>query len=431
MIEPLLDHGLPYSRKLCGHTSCVNALAFSSDGQFLASGGDDCVVYLWDFHQDDLHRPMCSFTGPHGNIFNLAFSARKQYLLSGGSDKPIFRFDVATRTQLDAGSSGSASIIYQDHSDCIRGLTCHSQHEELFLSASDDGSIRMHDGRGNGLSRAQATLQESVEVTDVRFHPTLEHNFLSTDSRGGVHLRDMRMAFGPLTQRTNGDMLAVTLLNHLPTLYSLHEYQPIATFSGLLLPDGPPVPSNQRTYCNTCTIKHGSFGSMGLETDGFYSAGSDDFRGYIWKVPNIAHLVNQRRRIGEREWDSQRSPSEIAFVESETNDRYIPLELSQPYCRLTGHDSIVNTTLFHPYLPHILTSGIENHITLHSPTPASPCSSSLQLSPPDVRTLPRSAIEGRLMTNDLSERETIGLFDQILRAEAGASLFHNSDDSNT
>lgn len=135
MIEPLLDHGLPYSRKLCGHTSCVNALAFSSDGQFLASGGDDCVVYLWDFHQDDLHRPMCSFTGPHGNIFNLAFSARKQYLLSGGSDKPIFRFDVATGTQLDAGSSGSASIIYQDHSDCIRGLTCHSQHEELFLSA--------------------------------------------------------------------------------------------------------------------------------------------------------------------------------------------------------------------------------------------------------------------------------------------------------
>lgn len=65
----------------------------------------------------------------------------------------------------------------------------------------------MHDGRGNGLSRAQGTLQESVEVTDVRFHPTLEHNFVSTDSHGGVHLRDMRMAFGPLTQRTNGGIV--------------------------------------------------------------------------------------------------------------------------------------------------------------------------------------------------------------------------------
>ncbi|KAL4263274.1 hypothetical protein AB1N83_004308 [Pleurotus pulmonarius] len=450
VIEPLLDNGLPYSRRLCGHTSCVNALTFSYDGQLLASGGDDCIVYLWDFHQDDVDLPMCSFTGPHGNIFNLAFSARKQYLISGGTDMSIFKFDIATGTQLAAGCSGSASVTYQDHADCIRGLTCHSHHDELFLSASDDGSIRMHDGRGSGLSRAQGTLQEFVEITDVRFHPTLEHNFVSTDSRGGVHLRDMRMAFGPLTQRTNGgivqsynttlskrgshrlgkpepssvvfnrdgDMLAVTLLNHLPTLYSLHESQPIATFSGSLLPDGSPVPSNQRTYCNTCTIKHGSFGSMGFESDGFYSAGSDDFRGYLWKVPGVAHLVNQRRQIKEREWGSQISPSEIAFVESESSDRYIPLELSRPYYRLTGHDSIVNTTLFHPYLPHILTSGIENHITLHSPTPASPCSTSLQRSPLGVRILHCSAIEGGLTTNDPSERESIGLFDRLLRAEA-------------
>ncbi|KAF4589943.1 hypothetical protein EYR38_009238 [Pleurotus pulmonarius] len=208
-------------------------------------------------------------------------------VLRGGTDMSIFKFDIATGTQLAAGCSGSASVTYQDHADCIRGLTCHSHHDELFLSASDDGSIRMHDGRGSGLSRAQGTLQEFVEITDVRFHPTLEHNFVSTDSRGGVHLRDMRMTFGPLTQRTNGgivqsynttlskrgshrlgkpepssvvfnrdgDVLAVTLLNHLPTLYSLHESQPIATFSGSFLPDGSPVPSNQRTYCNTCTIK--------------------------------------------------------------------------------------------------------------------------------------------------------------------------------
>lgn len=72
-------------RKLFGHSSCVNALAFSSgDGRFLASGGDgkslglctsgyhslrlryfiDMQIQIWDFHQNDVNVPSCSFRGP-------------------------------------------------------------------------------------------------------------------------------------------------------------------------------------------------------------------------------------------------------------------------------------------------------------------------------------------------------------------------------
>ena len=70
------------NRKLTGHNSCVNALAFSlGDGRWLASAGDgessfllqyalrtvaqtDHVVKLWDLHQDNLVAPSCSFSGP-------------------------------------------------------------------------------------------------------------------------------------------------------------------------------------------------------------------------------------------------------------------------------------------------------------------------------------------------------------------------------
>src|SRR6266404_7121678 len=53
-----------------------------------------------------------------------------------------------------------------------------------------------------------------------------------------------------------------------------------------------------------------------------------------------------------------------------------------------GHLSIVNTTLIHPVLPVIATSGIERHIILHSPTSSAPWATDLQLTPTTIRPLP-------------------------------------------
>jgi len=58
-------NGFPFSRKLVGHKSCVNILSFSRNGgKWLASGGDDFRVQLWDFNQDDVRRPSQTYAGP-------------------------------------------------------------------------------------------------------------------------------------------------------------------------------------------------------------------------------------------------------------------------------------------------------------------------------------------------------------------------------
>jgi WD repeat-containing protein 22 len=70
--------------------------------------------------------------------------------------------------------------------------------------SSDDGRIVLHDSRAEtSRTRAQSSLQLSAEVTGVQSHPRIEHMFATSDSYGGVYLRDARMAFGPLKQRTN------------------------------------------------------------------------------------------------------------------------------------------------------------------------------------------------------------------------------------
>jgi len=92
---------------------------------------------------------------------------------------------------------------------------------------------------------------------------------------------------------------------------------------------------------------------------------------------------------------------------------------------LLGHSSIVNTTLIHPHLLYIATAGIERDIRLHSPTPNSPCSKNMQLTPTDVRQLGDNEDANRIVylralaglpdamdDDDNPERTTIMMFDQ-------------------
>lgn len=52
------------------------------------------------------------------------------------------------------------------------------------------------------------------------------------------------------------DSLAQLLPKHYyPTIYSLHDPNPVAVCSARKLPGGDPVPENDRTYSNSCTIK--------------------------------------------------------------------------------------------------------------------------------------------------------------------------------
>jgi len=127
--------GLPYSRKLIGHSSCVNTLAFSSGGgRWLASAGDDLVVNLWDLHQEDVTTPSFSFSGHRSNVFTVAFSASNQYVFSGGTDRTILKYDMTRYTTNQLQGDGPTQT-YTQHSDIIRSVSCHPYQDEVFLSA--------------------------------------------------------------------------------------------------------------------------------------------------------------------------------------------------------------------------------------------------------------------------------------------------------
>jgi hypothetical protein len=53
----------------------------------------------------------------------------------------------------------------------------------------------------------QDIIETENEVTGVQYHPTIEHLFATSDGAGRVLLRDARMAFGPLVNRTDGGIV--------------------------------------------------------------------------------------------------------------------------------------------------------------------------------------------------------------------------------
>jgi len=220
----------------------------------------------------------------------------------------------------------------------------------------------------------------------------------------------------------------------------LSDPNPLAVLSGANLPDGTPKLPEERAYSNSCTIKHGSFGGPGLDVDDMYAAGSDDFRGYVWKIPSISQLKSARKELSAEDWSNMvdLEQTTVAFSEGRKERKYIPVEIPTPFCRLTGHNSIVNTMIFHPHFLHVVTAGIEKDIVLHSPTPTSPCAQNLQPSPTNVRRLSDEVEEedrinylsalldsGSTTVGDLaSERQTISLFDHIIREEGTRDVFY-------
>lgn len=186
-------------------------------------------------------------------------------------------------------------------------------------------------------------------------------------------------------------------------------------------------------------MKHGSFGGPGLATDEYFSAGSDDFRGYVWKLPDTPELIDRRKLFNVDEWAIHDSPDEVGFSEGRWEPRYVPVELPIPVFRLNGHKSIVNTTLIHPSFLHILTSGVERHIVLHATAESSVCASNMSRTDTDLRCLPDGtpedrehflrALHGSHPTlneegeESAEEFDTISLFDQILRHEGDTDVF--------
>ncbi|MFQ5858224.1 MAG: BTAD domain-containing putative transcriptional regulator, partial [Anaerolineae bacterium] len=109
--------GQPTTEFLAGHTSNVSSVAFSPDGQTLASGGDDGTIILWDVATGQPIGEPLAHTSQGEDVpivsrnVKLAFSPDGSALASGGADGTIILWDVTTRQPMGQSLAGHVGEV--------------------------------------------------------------------------------------------------------------------------------------------------------------------------------------------------------------------------------------------------------------------------------------------------------------------------------
>ncbi|MFN2242997.1 MAG: ABC transporter permease subunit [Anaerolineae bacterium] len=113
-----------------GHDEQVTALAFSPDGQLLATGSADTTVIFWDLETGEVES---SSVGHWATVTTMAFSADSAMMLTGGADYKVRDLRVA---------GGRSTAIFEGHLSTVHGVA-YGPSDASIMSAADDGTVRV------------------------------------------------------------------------------------------------------------------------------------------------------------------------------------------------------------------------------------------------------------------------------------------------
>lgn len=98
------------SHRLWGHQGEITSLAFSPDGNRLASGSVDETARVWDL-SDPKFPEVARLSGHAGPVTGVAFNANAQQVVTGGADQSVRLWSVTDQTELQNFAGHSAPVV--------------------------------------------------------------------------------------------------------------------------------------------------------------------------------------------------------------------------------------------------------------------------------------------------------------------------------
>ncbi|MBD1214582.1 MAG: hypothetical protein H9534_17995 [Dolichospermum circinale Clear-D4] len=151
-----LPSGISLEKTLEGHSESLESVAYSPNGQTLASGSWDTTIKLWNVKTGNL---LQTLEGHSDWVRSLAYSPDGQTLASGSNDETIKLWNVNT---------GSLLQTLEGHSDWVKSLA-YSPDGQTLASGSDDNTIKLWNVKTGKL--LQTLEGHSNSVYSVAYSP--------------------------------------------------------------------------------------------------------------------------------------------------------------------------------------------------------------------------------------------------------------------
>ena len=161
-----------HQKTLTEHTDDVNSVAFSPDGNTLASGSDDNTIHLWNAVTGEHQKTLTEHTD---DVNSVAFSPDGNTLASGSDDETIRLWNAVT---------GEHQKTLTEHRNDVNSVAF-SPDGNTLASGSDDETIRLWDAI---TGEHKQELTEYDEVSSVTF--SADGATLASATRYRTSLRD-------------------------------------------------------------------------------------------------------------------------------------------------------------------------------------------------------------------------------------------------
>lgn len=315
---------LELSRRLKGHTGCVNSLDFNKDGNLLCSGSDDLIISIWDWQQDKSRKRIN--TGHTNNVFHSQFDHSNDNIITASRDGTVRLINIET----------SISELLMTQSGEIGKLAFITPH--TLVTCGTNASVNLIDLRIRDPSKAQKLFlvrnprnNRSCALHTITAHPMDKHKIVVAGESPYVFLYDLRRARDPNDKEHKPYHVLDTFENSrnivTSTAFNSNGDKLLISYS-----------DDDLYVCitETCEVIHRYTGHRNKKTlkgcawfgDNFVLSGSDDGHIYGWDVKS-EHIV--------------------CFLEGDIN-------------------GVVNTLCVHPRIPVLASSGLDHDVKIWQPT---------------------------------------------------------------
>ncbi|XP_071722197.1 uncharacterized protein [Rutidosis leptorrhynchoides] len=157
--------GLFTRQEIGAHKGSILTMKFSPDGQYLATGGTDGIVFIWHVtttnvpHESFLSKGNFKGNADNNNMPSVVFPEKVFHI----EESPVHRFEGHSSYVLDLSWSNS----------------------NILISCSKDKTVRLWQV---GSDRCQHVFHHSNYVTCVQFNPVDNNNFISGSIDGKVRI---------------------------------------------------------------------------------------------------------------------------------------------------------------------------------------------------------------------------------------------------